>query len=115
MTEIESFTVSFRRVMHLAVLLDAACEYLNMESETPSFIAANSIDMRKSIDKLMKSCKRDAPATWEKIAVDLDSDQLHDTNLIIDELAGVANVGEILDAIRSLKVEALSSQSELSK
>lgn len=103
MTPQESFAISFRRVLHLAVLLDNACDYLNMEEETPSLVAGRVIEIKKAIEKLYKFCEKYSPNSWREIREDLTSDQLQDTALILDELTNIVNVDDLLGIIREWK------------
>lgn len=100
-----SFAKSLRRVLYASVMLDDACEYLKMEDETPSQIAAQAINMQKAIAKVYSFCQKNAPESWAIIAGELTGDQLQDTILLLDELADIQNISDLTEVIRQWKAE----------
>lgn len=102
----KSFARSFRRAIHLAVLLDMAMEYLTHEPDTTSQIAAKAIDVCNATKKFRTVCERAAPVAWQRVKEDLESEHIDYLMEILDEVEDGVNVDDLIEAIRNCKKKA---------
>jgi len=62
----------------------------------------------KRIENAVKAMINDvmckgSPETWEQVKADLNNDQLHDISLLLEWASGVKNIGEVLEALKSIE------------
>lgn len=98
-----SFARAFQRALYLMVLLDNAAEWLNLEPELPGKTAGMLLDIRTAIGKFQRYCGNGAPVSWELIKLDLASEQLQDTMLLIDAVADLQDIEPVLKLVNEYK------------
>lgn len=107
---VQSYAISLRRVIHLAVLLDNAVEYFNMEEQTDGRMASRGVDIRTGIRKLFQYVQTASAKTWPAVKAEIESDQIQDTMLLIDEVASISNVGDLVEQVKAWKAETLQNR-----
>jgi len=106
LTSIASFGNDLRRVMILSHLLDNSVEYLNMNDQTPGFLASAGQDIRKAVARYKMLLKRSNPGSWAMIEDELRGDRVQDLSLLMEEMMTVQNVEEVIQMIRISRIPA---------
>lgn len=105
---IKLYATDLRRVLYFAQLYSYALEWL-MQSEAgiSSGMKTNAGNIRNAMKRFSDSVRlMGTPEHWEAINQDLNNDRLHDIALLLEEVANVQNVDEIVEIIHSTKVSA---------
>ena len=102
----KQFVQDLRRVLYLMQILKYNLEWLKMGDICPPLVKNGANGVFNSINHLMTNMRHvSSHQTWAAVQTDLNRDEVHDISLLLETVAGVKNVAEIVEIINNCKTE----------
>lgn len=102
---VQQFAATFRRVLYVTDMTKDYCEWLRMDSLTPSWLKDDMRGIINAINRLIADAKfKTTPESFELIRSDLNKEQVKDLAELIDVCANIANISDVTNIIKESKL-----------
>lgn len=108
--KLKRFIADLRRILYLSEIYAFNLADFKEGDLCPTYLKVDIGNIQNSIKRLFTDMMhKSKPETWEKVKMELNREELHDINNLIDAVCGVSNVGEIVDVINAEKKAVIDS------
>ena len=103
--QIKQFTTDLRRFLYITTIMKHNIEWMKMGELTPSYMMVDLSNMNNCINRIWSNMSyKSTPETWAKVKCELSKDEINDISLLLDCVADVTNVAEIITILNEAKV-----------
>lgn len=94
------FINELRHSLYLMQIMKHTLTAFKESTVMPTFMRVDCNNMLNSIARFFSDCRFKSPQLWELVQRDLNREQLHDINLLLDFASNISNVGELVQVLQ---------------